>query len=144
MSTQNQTKEIALDHMKRLNAGDVAGAAALLAEDCVNHSAVPEAQGRAGFTRIIGKLRGAFPDINHTVDDVIVDGDRAVLRLTVTGTHSGPMTFLHLQMPATGKPVRFEQIHIMRVADGKIVEHWLGSDSLALFRQLGVKLTPVA
>lgn len=32
----------------------------------------------------------------------------------------------------------------MRVANGKIVEHWLGQDSLALFRQLGVKLSPSA
>jgi predicted ester cyclase len=139
-----QTKEIALDHMNRLNAGDVAGAAALMAEDCVNHAAVPEAQGRAGFVRIIGKIRGAFPDIAHEVADVIVDGDRAVLRCTVTGTQTGPLTFLHLEMPPTGKAVRFEQIHIVRVADGKIVEHWLGQDSIALFRQLGVKLTPVA
>jgi steroid delta-isomerase-like uncharacterized protein len=140
----SQTKQIALDHMNRVKAGDVAGAAALMAEDCVNHSAVPEAQGRAGFVRIMGKIRTAFPDINHSVDDVIVDGDRAVLRCTVTGTQTGPLTFLHLEMPPTGKSVRFEQIHIVRVADGKIVEHWLGSDSIAMFRQLGVKLTPVA
>jgi predicted ester cyclase len=139
-----QTKQIALDHLHRLNTGDIAGAAALMAEDCVNHAAVPEAQGRDGFVRIMGKIRGAFPDLAYATDDVIVDGDRAVLRVTASGTQTGPLTFLHLSMPPTGKPVRFEQIHIVRVADGKIVEHWLGQDSLALFRQLGVKLTPSA
>jgi predicted ester cyclase len=144
MTMTTQTKQIALDHLNRLNAGDVTGAAALMAEDCVNHAAVPEAQGRAGFVRIMGKIRGAFPDLSYSTDDVIVDGDRAVLRVTASGTQTGPLTFLHLSMPATGKPVRFEQIHIVRVADGKIVEHWLGQDSLALFRQLGVKLSPAA
>jgi len=136
------TKQIALDHLQRINSGDVDGAAALLADDCVNHSAVPEAQGRAGFVTIMKKVRTAFPDMTYKIEDTIVDGDRAVVRVMARGTHTGPLGFTRFQVPATGKPVEFEQIHILRVANDKIVEHWLGQDSLAFFRQLGVQLMP--
>ncbi len=142
--TTTQTKQIATDHFNRIRQGDLAGAAALMAEGCVNHAAVPEAQGRDGFVRIQTKLRTAFPDLAYALEDMIVDGDRAVLRLTVSGTQDGPLTFSRLPLAPTGKQVRFEQIHIVRVADGKIVEHWAGMDSLAMFRQLGLQVTPVA
>jgi len=136
------TKQLALDHLQRINAADIDGAAALMAEDCLNHAAVPEAQGRAGFVAIMKKLRTAFPDLTYKLEDTIVEGDRAVLRVTATGTQSGPLPFTRLQLPPSGKPVEFEQIHILKVANDKIVEHWLGQDSLALFRQLGLQITP--
>jgi predicted ester cyclase len=136
-----QTKQIALDHFNRINEGDVAGAAALLAENCLNHAAVPEAQGRAGFVTVMTKLRSAFPDMRYTLEDVIVDGDRAVVRVTAAGRHTGPLAFVHLALPPTNKAVKFEQIHILRVVDGKISEHWVGQDSIAMFRQLGLRIT---
>jgi steroid delta-isomerase-like uncharacterized protein len=137
-------KQIALDLNARINAGDIAGAAALLAEDVVNHAAVPEAQGRSGFERIMAKLCTAFPDLQHTIEDVLADGDKVVLRTTVTGTQTGPFGMVHLSFPATGKPVRFEQIHIYRVARGVVVEQWMALDSAALYRQLGLKVAPAA
>lgn len=139
--TTNNTKQIAVDHYNRINSGDLAGAAALMAEDCVNHAAIPEAQGRKGFAAIMQKVRTAFPDMRMSLDDTLVDGDKAVLRLTCTGTHTGPMDFTRFPLAATGKPVKFEQIHIVRVANGQIVEHWMEQDTIALFRQLGVKIS---
>jgi predicted ester cyclase len=133
-------KQIALDLTTRINAGDIAGAAALLAEDLVNHAAVPEAQGRAGFVTIITKLRTAFPDLQHAVEDVLVDGDKVVLRTTVTGTQDGPFAMTHAAFPATGKSVRFEQIHILRIARGVVVEEWMTLDAIAMLRQLGLKI----
>lgn len=132
-------KQLALDHLNRINAGDLAGAAALLAEDCVNHAAVPEAQGRKGFERIISKVRTAFPDMRYSIEDVLADGDRVVVRSMVSGTHTGPFTFTRLEGPPSNKPVRFEQIHILRIDSGKIVEVWMEQDTLAMMRQLGVK-----
>jgi predicted ester cyclase len=105
-------------------------------------AAIPEAQGRDGFVRTMTKLREAFPDLSLTVEDVLAEGDRAVLRLTFAGTHRGPLAFARLPLAATGKSVRMEQIHIVRVADGKIVEHWMAQDALAMFRQLGLQITP--
>jgi steroid delta-isomerase-like uncharacterized protein len=136
------TKQLALDHINRINAGDIAGASALMAEDCHNHAALPEAQGRQGFASVIEKVRTAYPDMKYTVEDVVAEGDRAVLRLTFVGTNTGPLTFVRMPMKATGKSVKFEQIHIVRASGGKIVEHWMASDMLAMFRQLGVQMTP--
>jgi predicted ester cyclase len=138
------SKQLVLDFFARLDARDIAGAAALMAEDCVNHAAIPEAQGRAGFTTIQNKLLTAFPDFRHAVEDTLVDGDRVVVRTTVTGTQRGPLAMTRIPLEATNKPVRFEQIHIARVAGGKIVEHWMEMDSIALFRQLGLKVVPAA
>jgi steroid delta-isomerase-like uncharacterized protein len=136
------TKQLAVDHVNRINAGDIAGAAALMAEDCVNHAGLPEVQGSKGFATVIEKIRTAYPDMKYTIEDVVTEGDRAVLRLTFAGTNTGPLTFVRMPLKATGKAVKFEQIHIVRAAGGKIVEHWMASDMLAMFRQLGVQMTP--
>lgn len=138
------TKQIALEHLNRINAGDIAGAAALMAEDCLNHAAIPEAQGRKGFVSVLEKVRAAFPDMTYTLEDTIVDGDRAVLRMTFTGTQTGAFNMVRMPLPPSGKSVKYEQIHIVRVANGKIVEHWMATDAIAMFRQLGVQLTHAA
>jgi steroid delta-isomerase-like uncharacterized protein len=143
MTTQT-TKQIALDHLSRLNQGDVAGAAALMSEDCINHAAVPSAQGRKGFQAIVQKLRSAFPDMTYKVEDTLADGDRVMLRITATGTNTGTFAMTHLSFPPTGKSVSFEQIHVLRIANGQIVEHWLGQDTFAFMRQLGLQITPAA
>jgi predicted ester cyclase len=139
--TQN-IKELVTDQFNRINAGDLAGAAALVAEDCVNHQALPEAQGRAGFATIIGKIRTAFPDLRYTIDDVIAEGDRALVRVTMAGTQTGPFAMTKMPLPASNKPIKVTQFHVMRAARGQIVEHWFGQDSLEMFRQLGLKVTP--
>lgn len=143
MTTQD-TKQLALDHFKRINAGDIAGAAALMAEDCVNHGAVPEGQGRTGFASIVTKLRTAFPDLRMNVEDVIAEGDRCMVRVTFTGTHTGPLAFVRMPLAPTGKRVEVDQIHVVRAANGKIVEHWFGQDAMAMYRQLGLQITPAA
>lgn len=137
-------KQLVRDHFNRVNSGDFAGAATHFAEDFVNHAATPEAQGRRGFEMILNKVKGAFPDMKYTLDDIFADGDRVAVRVTCTGTQRGPMTFTRLAMAPTGKPVKFEQLHILRISEGKIVEHWMCQDSIALFRQLGVQIAPAA
>ena len=134
------SKQIVLDHLSRINAKDFAGAAALLGDDFVNHAALPEAQGRAGFTTILTKLQTAFPDLHHAVEDTLVDGDKVVVRSMVTGTHRGPLAMARVALEPTGKSVRYEQIHVMRVAGGKIVESWMELDTIAMLRQLGLKI----
>jgi steroid delta-isomerase-like uncharacterized protein len=135
-----QAKDITLDFINRLNSGDVAGAAALLAEDSVNHAAVPEAQGRAGFLRIVGKVREAFPDLTYKIEDTIADGDRCFVRLTMSGTHKGPFNMNKLSVPPSGKRVSWERMDLLRVSNGRIVEHWMNHDVLAMARQLGLEI----
>ena len=144
MPTTNDSKQIILDQVARLNAGDLAGAVALVAEDCVNHAALPEAQGRDGFARISAKIREAFPDLQRRVEDSMSDGDRAFVRLTVTGTHKGPLAMARVSLAPTGKQVRYEQMLTVRVANGRIVESWMTFDFLAMARQLGLEIKPAS
>ena len=77
--------------------------------------------------------RGAFPDLHFTLEDVIGEGDRVVVRWTATGTHKAEV----MGVPATGKRVAVTGIEVSRFADGKLAETWVNWDALGLLRQLG-------
>jgi len=133
-------KAVVSAHFEKFNAGDLDGCVALIAEDVVNHSAIPEAQGRRGARGIVGKLRAAFPDMHLAVEDMIAEGDRVVCRLTVTGTHEGDLDFVKRPLPATGKRFRTSSVHMFRIAGGAIVERWVLRDDITMYRQLGVDI----
>ena len=137
MSTQSN-KELIARHFATFNAGDIDGFADTMAEDSVNHAAIPQAQGRDGARGIVTKLRSAFPDMKMTVEDVIAEGDRVVCRVTVTGTHTGALDFVKIKVPATGKSLRTSHIHVFRIANEKIAERWAERDDVAMMQQLGV------
>ena len=80
------------------------------------------------------QLRSAFPDYRETVEDLIADGDRVMVRLTVRGTHDGPLA----GTPATGKAVEIIDHSIFRIENGKIAEQWALSDYMSLYLQLGL------
>lgn len=80
----------------------------------------------------------AFPDYNHTVEDVIAQGDKVVVRVTNRGTHEGRFD----RIPPTSKEIQFSVISITRFVDGKAVEMWGEFDSLVLYRQLGWDVKP--
>jgi steroid delta-isomerase-like uncharacterized protein len=133
----NEIKHLVKNHIAAISAGNLDEALAVVADDVVNHGALPTAQGAAGYRSIHEKLRVAFPDMSYRVEDVIAEGDRAVCRLTVTGTNTGPLRFSTFPLPATGKAMESEEIVIFRVAAGKIVEQWIGRDDMRVMRQLG-------
>ena len=89
--------------------------------------------GPAGFKPFVGKLRGALPDIHMTIEDIMADGDKVTVRITVTGSHKGG----HLGVAPTGKTVRIAGIVMVRIANGQIVEGWNSWDQLGLLRQIG-------
>lgn len=60
-----------------------------------------------------------------------------VCRLRVSGTNTGPLRFSAFPLEPTGKAVSTAQIAIFRVADGKLVEQWIGRDDMGMMRQLG-------
>ena len=76
----------------------------------------------------------AFPDLHFKIEQVIEEVDKAVVQTTFTGTHKGQM----LNIPATGKSVVIQNVHIFRLENGKIAEAWLYRDDLGLMKQLGV------
>ena len=81
-------------------------------------------------------LFNAFPDIHFTIDDMIAEGDKVVVRFTVRGTHQGD----YLGVPPTGKQFAVNGIAIHRIVDGREVEVWDCVDILGMLQQLGAIL----
>jgi steroid delta-isomerase-like uncharacterized protein len=111
----------------------------LIAPDFVEHSAQPGVPPtRDGFKQFAMAYRSAFPDLRYTVEDTIDAGDKIVQRLTASGTMKGDF----LGIPASGTRATWTEIHIGRVADGRLVEHWGLVDQLGMLVQLGVVPAP--
>lgn len=80
----------------------------------------------------------AFPDLQHTLDDLITEGDKVAFRGIARGTHKGDFQGIH----PTGKSIFFTGMRFYRIAGGKLAEEWANFDSLGLMQQLGVVPTP--
>jgi steroid delta-isomerase-like uncharacterized protein len=115
------------------------GNVALIDEICspefVNHSAPPGIPAdREGVKIVTAIFRGAFPDSYFTVEDMMAEGDKVATRKTFHGTHEGDF----MGMPPSGRVVSMGLIDIVRISDGRVVEHWSMGDSLGLMQHLGV------
>jgi steroid delta-isomerase-like uncharacterized protein len=115
-------------------AGDEAAAEELLAPDFVDHTPFPGfGKTREEVKRLFAVLRSSFPDLRVEVIDQIVDADRVATRKNFHGTHRGDF----LGMPATGRAVTVQVMDIVRIAEGKIAEHWNVVGVGDLISQLG-------
>lgn len=125
-----------------LNAGDIDGFGAFLADDFVEHEELPVPDlepTRAGVQAFFRMYLVAFPDLSMSVEDLIVSGDKAVARVRATGTNDGEF----MGMPATGKRVDTQLIDIMAFgADGLVHEHWGVFDAMTMMQQLGAIPSP--
>ena len=79
-------------------------------------------------------FRGAFPDIEVVVEDMISEGDLVAARCSVRGKHTGD----HLGVAASNAPVQFTGMCIVRIKDGKFVEAWNNFDFMKMNKQIGV------
>ena len=93
-----------------------------------------QATGAQALKEVFARLHRAFPDLHVTVEDVVAEGDKVVSRNSVTGTHQGE----YMGLPATGRPVAYNEIFIFRFVDGRIAETWGVVDVLAQMKQLGM------
>jgi steroid delta-isomerase-like uncharacterized protein len=101
----------------------------------VNHSAPPGVPAdREGGKMFLQALAAAYPDAHFAIDDMIAEGDQVVTKKTLSGTNQGDFA----GVPPTGKHVTLQFVDIMRVRDGRIVEHWLCMNQLSWMQQLGV------
>ena len=111
----------------------------LYATNYVEHTPAPGiAPTREGFKQTAIALKTAFPDLRYTIEDVIESGDKIVHRLTASGTMKADF----LGMPATGKHATWTEIHIGRVVNGRLTDHWGVIDQLSMLVQLGVIASP--
>ena len=101
-------------------------------------SSPQEVRGLEGSKQFVGMFRTAFPNIAHTIEDHIAEGDKVVTRLRAHATHEGEL----MGITPTGKGVTIKGISIWRIADGKIKECWFNYDALGLMQQLGAFREP--
>lgn len=119
--------------------GDMAAADIVLSPDFVNHNpAFGHAPTRDGYKATVAQFRAAFPDFSMTVEDVVAEGDKVVMRCRARGTHLGAFG----AFPPSGRPVDFTITGTCRVHNGQVAELWVNGDLLALMQQLGATLAP--
>jgi len=106
----------------------------LFAHDSVDHDLPPGTpRGPAGTKAKLGGFIEAFPDLELTFEDEVVDGDKIAGRGFFTGTHRGAFNGI----APTGKSVKVPFMDLWRFENGKVAEYWGAPDLLGLLKQLG-------
>lgn len=111
----------------------------VIGPNAVEHAVPPPMPPTVESTKqFLGMMFAAFPDLHYTLEQNIAEGDKVVNYQMSHGTMTGSF----LGMPPTGKSATWAEVHIVRFADGKIVEHWAVIDQVSMMMQLGLLPTP--
>lgn len=131
-----QNKAIVVKFYEAFDRQDIEQGRKLMSADIVSQGL--DANPLKGYDAVMqygAMMFTAFPDGRHILSEVIAENDKVVTRGIFSGTHQGEL----MGIPPTGKQVTFSVVHIDRVVNGEIVEHWGQGDTLALMRQLGIE-----
>lgn len=140
MSTE-ENRRLADRLPTEINKGSVAAFDEIIDPAAVDHALPPGLPPtREGSKQFIGALIAAFPDLHYKVEETIAEGDYVVQRAVGTGTMKG--TFQGIR--PTGKQATWGEIHTLRFANGKVVEHWANVDQMGMMVQLGIVAPPGA
>lgn len=105
----------------------------LISDEFINHEAPPGTPpGLGSVTWFMHMLNQAFSEQEWQIQKVVAEGDTVALYCTHSGTRTGE----YFGLPATGRPFSYKQMHMIRIVDGKGVEHWAVRDDASLMRQL--------
>jgi steroid delta-isomerase-like uncharacterized protein len=139
-TSEEAGEELALRwHEEAINEGDLAVIDELVSPDVVHHAGTfPDGVGPETIKTVLGALLTGFPDVQHTIEQMMSDDEHVVVRWQAEGTHEGEFQGL----APTGKRVTWTGINIFRVECGRIVESWAEVDGLGRLQQLGVVGTP--
>jgi predicted ester cyclase len=134
MTEENkQTTRLVLEEL--FEKGNLGVAEKLVHPDFVNHEAPPgNPQGPAGLKETVAWLRDLWGPMRFEIEDEIAEGDKVVARVVMHGRHVGAF----LGKEPTGKEFATTQIHIWRLEDGQVIEHWSVRDDLGQALQLGL------
>lgn len=113
--------------------------AELVHPDFQDHTPLPGmSSGVAGLQQRLTVLHGAFPDFRSEIERLIGEGDQVVALVASSGTHQRDF----VGAPPSGRRFSIPEIHIIRVADGRMAEHWGIPDFFAMLEQLGLVAAP--
>jgi steroid delta-isomerase-like uncharacterized protein len=116
---------------KAINDNDLSALDQYFTPDYVDHS---RPGGLEGAKQLFSMFRLAVPDFSITIEDMVAEGEKVVVRFTLRGTHQGEL----MGVPATSKQLSMTGIDINRIANGRLAERWANQDDLGMLQQLGV------
>jgi steroid delta-isomerase-like uncharacterized protein len=105
----------------------------LVTEDFVGHTWRLPKPGPEALREAMARVAGGLADAAFTIEDLIGEGDEVAVRLTASATQTGPF----MGLPPSGKRYSIGEIHIFRIRDGRVAEHWHEFDQLGMMQQLG-------
>jgi nogalonic acid methyl ester cyclase / aklanonic acid methyl ester cyclase len=119
-----------------METGDTSDAAQYIHPSFLNPEALDrsDARGPDGWAQSVRWFRATFADVELHVNDIAEVGDEVVASVVVRARQVGVLAGL----PVTGNPVTMEQLHVIRVVDGQVVEHRDWRDDVTTLRQLGL------
>jgi steroid delta-isomerase-like uncharacterized protein len=137
MSTANN-KAVVLRWFQAALTGDAPTRDSLIRADCIHHLPGMSPLLGPAHEEMMGAFLAAFPDLDGRIEDTLAEGDSVVLRASWRGTQRGAL----MDLPPTGKQVQVQELHIFRLVNGQIAEHWINYDQAGMMRQLGVVAAP--
>lgn len=131
---ERSAKDVVAEMIERQRASDDAVLDDLVAEDMINHAAGP--QGRDGLRQILTTINNDLGPVTVEQHHLIGDGDLVAQHLTLHGTHRASTMPLLADLAVSERAAAWTFIHIWRVDNGLIVEHWACRDDMGLREQL--------
>lgn len=133
--TTDTNKQICRDYFKAFLARDAGCMEKHVAKTFVRHDPGLdfEVRGPEGVLQLHDALMPTFPDMKLDLEDLVAEGEKVLVRLVISATHTGPLG----EMAATGKPIRVAVLDLFHIRDGVLVEHWAQLDNLGMLKQLG-------
>ena len=118
------------------NTGKLDQVDTLIAAEYIDHNPIGPGgkSGIEGFKQTVRALRFAFPDLRFTIEEILVNGDKVVVRTTMQGTHKGSF----MGVDPTDKQVTVTGFDIYQIVDGVVAERWGTLDGLTLMQQIDV------
>lgn len=136
----SENKELVRRQFDLLSHGDVDGAAALWAQASLNH-------GRGTSPKEMARVYNCLLSVHesHTIHEMVAEGDWVVVRTTCQGVHATTPEIpinggMFVGLEPTGRSYSVQHIHMFRVVDGKLKEHWANRDDLGAAHQIGLEL----
>src|SRR5215207_2505907 len=130
-----ENKNIVRRYQEIYNKNELDRLTEVLSEDLLTPNIMPGIPpGLEGAKAAHRIMLAGFPDYQTIIEDMVAEGDRVAARIKMTGTH----TCDFMGIPPTEKRISFTGIYMVRITNGKIVEHWGEEDSVSLLQQLGV------
>ena len=126
-----ENKKIVRKTIEVVNTQELSSIEKMVAPDFIDHTR--QMQGPEGLKQFLSMIFRSFPDFHLTIEDMIAEGDKVWVRLTITATHTSEFYGL----APTGNKFTEPSVWIYRIVNGKVVEGWDVQDELDFYKKIG-------